>query len=98
MVKHAETIHRRLPTICLRVFNHFVRLALKGLNCVTFLFLSNKNGCYQFWFCHTFDFEKFKNQWWQTGVLLLTYLFLAVQKMMIENYPKLILVLAHAIH
>ena len=31
MVKHTQRIHRLLPTNCLRVFDHFVRLALKGL-------------------------------------------------------------------
>ena len=32
MVKHTQTI-RRQPTNCLRMFDHFVGLALKGLNC-----------------------------------------------------------------
>ena len=31
MVKHTQTIRRRLPTNCLSVFDHFVALALKGL-------------------------------------------------------------------
>ena len=31
MVKHTQTIRRLLPTNCLRVFNHFVGLACKGL-------------------------------------------------------------------
>ena len=31
MVKHTQTIRRLLPTNCLRMFGHFVRLALKGL-------------------------------------------------------------------
>ena len=31
MVKHPQTIRRLLPTNCLSVFDHFVRLALKGL-------------------------------------------------------------------
>ena len=31
MVKHTQTIHRRQPMNCLRVFDHFVWLALKGL-------------------------------------------------------------------
>ena len=32
MVKHTQTIRRqKLPTNCLSVFDHFVRLALKGL-------------------------------------------------------------------
>ena len=33
MVKHTQTICRLLPTNCLSVFDHFVGLALKGLNC-----------------------------------------------------------------
>ena len=31
MVKHTQTIRRELPTNCLSVFDHFVKLALKGL-------------------------------------------------------------------
>ena len=31
MVKHTQTIRRKLPTNCLSVFDHFVGLALKGL-------------------------------------------------------------------
>ena len=31
MVKHTKTIRRLLPKNCLRVFDHFVGLALKGL-------------------------------------------------------------------
>ena len=31
MVKRTQTIRRLLPTNCLSVFNHFVRLPLKGL-------------------------------------------------------------------
>ena len=31
MVKHTQTIRRLLPTNCLTMFDHFVRLALKGL-------------------------------------------------------------------
>ena len=33
MAKHTQTICRLLPTSCWRVFDHFVGLALKGLNC-----------------------------------------------------------------
>ena len=33
MVKHTETVHCLLFTNCLSVFDHFVGLALKGLNC-----------------------------------------------------------------
>ena len=32
MVKHTQAIRRLLPTNCLSVFEHFVKLALKGLN------------------------------------------------------------------
>ena len=32
MVKHAPTIRRQIATNCLSVFDHFVNLALKGLN------------------------------------------------------------------
>ena len=31
MVKHTQTIRRKKFTNCLSVFDHFVRLALKGL-------------------------------------------------------------------
>ena len=31
MVKHTQTIPRQQPTNCLSVFDHFVKLALKGL-------------------------------------------------------------------
>ena len=34
MVKHTQTIRRLLLTNCLSVFDHFVRLALKGLKYV----------------------------------------------------------------
>ena len=32
MVKHTQTIRRLFQTNCLTVFDHFVRLSLKGLN------------------------------------------------------------------
>ena len=32
MVKHTQTIRRQQPPNCLSVFDHFVGLALKGLN------------------------------------------------------------------
>ena len=32
IVKHTQTIRRLLPTNCLSVFDHFLGLALKGLN------------------------------------------------------------------
>ena len=31
MVKHTQTIRWQQPTSCLSVFDHFVKLALKGL-------------------------------------------------------------------
>ena len=31
MVKHTQTIRRQQPTDCSSVFDHFVKLALKGL-------------------------------------------------------------------
>ena len=39
MVKHTQTICRLLPTNCLSVFDHFVKLALKGLKFVNQNFL-----------------------------------------------------------
>ena len=38
MVKHIQTIRRQQPTNCLSVFDHFVKLALKGL--IIYLFIS----------------------------------------------------------
>ena len=32
MVKHTQAILRQFPTNCLSVFDHFVKLVLKGLN------------------------------------------------------------------
>ena len=32
MINHTQTIHWQKPTNCLNVFDHFVGLALKGLN------------------------------------------------------------------
>ena len=37
MVEHNETISRLLPTNCLSVFDHFVRLALQGLTATKIL-------------------------------------------------------------
>ena len=37
MVKHTKTIRRHQPTNCLRVFDHFVELALKWLKAETYL-------------------------------------------------------------
>ena len=39
MVKHTQTIRRQLPTNSPSVFDHFVGLALKGLNVVSASFL-----------------------------------------------------------
>ena len=36
MVKHTQAIRRLLPKNCLNVFDHFVGLALKGLNKTNF--------------------------------------------------------------
>ena len=45
MVKHIQTIRRLLPTNCLSVFDHFLRLALKELKLVRkkWLKISNMN-------------------------------------------------------
>ena len=37
MAKHTQAIRRQQQTSCLSVFDHFVRLALKGLSSVTTL-------------------------------------------------------------
>ena len=55
MVKHTQTIRCKLPTNCLSVFDHFVGLALKGLNVdLTLILLSNPRSipllCTQFCF------------------------------------------------
>ena len=39
MVKHTHTIRWQKPTNCLSVFDHFVRLTLKGLKSLSSLFL-----------------------------------------------------------
>ena len=44
MVKHAQTIRWQKPTNCLSVFDHFVGLALKGLNVLDTVFF-NVNRC-----------------------------------------------------
>ena len=36
MVKHTQTIRRLLLTNCLSVFDHFMRLALKGLRLIDY--------------------------------------------------------------
>ena len=36
MVKHTQTIRRQKATNCLSVLDHFVELALKGLNILLF--------------------------------------------------------------
>ena len=37
MAKHTQAIRRQQQTSCLSVFDHFVRLALKGLSSITTL-------------------------------------------------------------
>ena len=37
MIKHTQTIRWQQPTNCLSVFDHFVGLALKGLNIVNIM-------------------------------------------------------------
>ena len=44
MVKHTQTIRRELPTNCLSVFDHFVGLALKGLNKVKIILSKIQEG------------------------------------------------------
>ena len=39
MVKYTQTIRRLLPTNCLSVFDHYVELAVKGLNMVFTIFM-----------------------------------------------------------
>ena len=50
MVKHTQTTSRLLPTNCLRVFDHFVVLALKGLYTSVFGKLGVQNNFSQ---CNT---------------------------------------------
>ena len=40
MVKYTQTTRRLFPTNCLSVFDHFVGLALKGLNFLTQVILT----------------------------------------------------------
>ena len=47
MVKHTQTIRREKLTNCLSVFDHFVKLALKGLEVI----LRFKNNQRQFQIC-----------------------------------------------
>ena len=49
MTKHSQRIHRQQTTSCLSVFDHFMRLALKGLiiklgEFITILMKSGSNG------------------------------------------------------
>ena len=45
MIKYTQTIRRLLPTNCLSVLDHFVVLALKGLNASLFCILQiNRNS------------------------------------------------------
>ena len=41
MVKHTQTIRRQQPTNGLIVFDHFVGLALEGLNSITMAWLAH---------------------------------------------------------
>ena len=43
MVKHTQTIRRQKSTNCFSMFDHFVGLALKGLNHEIILFGENNN-------------------------------------------------------
>ena len=45
MVKHTQTIRRKIPTNCLSVFNHFVGLALKGVELTLKGVMSLPNLC-----------------------------------------------------
>ena len=42
MIKHTQTIRRQKPTSCFSVFDHFVKLALKGLKQIEALNTSEK--------------------------------------------------------
>ena len=53
MVKHTQTIRRQQPTYCLSVFDHFVKLAFKGLLKKTNLNISQ----IIFWVCHVKYFQ-----------------------------------------
>ena len=44
MVRQTQTIRRQQQTNCLSVFDHFVGLALKGLNLLKTHFLSHLSG------------------------------------------------------
>ena len=61
MIKHTQKIRRLLPTNCLSVFDHFVRLALKGLGTkssvtqsISLFQIGNFLHCLAF--CHKIDF------------------------------------------
>ena len=47
MVQHTQTIRRLLPMNCLSVFNHFLGLALKGLNILTETLLKGMSLTYE---------------------------------------------------
>ena len=34
MVKHTQAIRQQFPAKCLSMFNHFLELAIQGLNCI----------------------------------------------------------------
>ena len=46
MVKHTQTIRRLFPTNSLSVFDHFVELALKRLNCIVMLIHEKYQRCF----------------------------------------------------
>ena len=53
----------KLPTICLRVFDHFSGLSLKGLKIlISFIFeqLVKQIGACQYYYCDNTDFRKTK--------------------------------------
>ena len=63
MIKHTQAIRRQQPTNCLKVFDHFVGLALKGLISMHITeALSNKfksRGQFESWnmeWSYVFDF------------------------------------------
>ena len=55
MVKHTQTIRRQKSTNCFSMFDHFVGLALKGLNHGIILFGENNNKLNQKYFWEKWD-------------------------------------------
>ena len=58
MVKHTQTIRRQQPTDCSSVFDHFVKLALKGL---ISLYNSAFGELYEVLFLFIFDMAEKKS-------------------------------------